>query len=246
MSNLADQYYQNVRTQLETLVRTQREAIDLAAKLFSECLLQQRWIYLFGTGHSHVLAEELFYRAGGLPCIRPILCPDLMLHESAVESTAIERRIERVPTILQDYAMEADDVLVIASNSGRNAVPVELAIQAAALGVTVIAIVNRRHSERFDSRHPSGKKLKDVASLMLDNCGVPGDACVSLPDSDLKTGAASTVTGIVLLQMIVCATIEKAREAGWQPQLFQSANAGRESDNAVIIERLRRENVRHL
>ena len=244
--NLAETYYQTVRAQLDALIRTQTDVIDLASDLIGSCLLNQRWVYVFGTGHSHMLAEELFYRAGGLPCIRPVLCPDLMLHESAVASTEKERQLERVPSILREYPMTDGDVLIVASNSGRNAVPVELAMAASELGVDTVAIINRRHSESFSARHPSGKKLGDVADVVLDNCGVPGDACVPLRGSDCAIGAASTVTGAVLLQTIACAAVDKALEAGWQRRVFQSANAEREEDNRALIDELRAQGVRHL
>ena len=141
--------------------------------------------------------------------------------------------------------MAAGDVLVIASSSGRNAVPVELARRARERRVEVIALVNLRHSEAFPSRHESGKKLPDVASLTIDNCGVVGDACVPLPDTERAIGAASTVTGATILEMITCAAIEKALREGWQAEFFASANAGREADNDALIEKLRRD-VKHL
>ncbi len=244
--SLADTYFKTVHDQLDAIARSQRPIIAQVAEHVSACLLENRWWYLFGTGHSHMLAEELFYRAGGLPCIRPILCPDLMLHESAVTSTMKERQLERAASILKAYPMQADDLLLIASNSGRNAVPVELAKQALERGVRVVALVNRRHSEQYPSRHPSGKTLADLAEMVLDNGGVPGDACVSLPETDIRIGGASTITGVMLLQMIACEAVEKAMASGWKPEVFQSANAGREEANAQILARLRRAEVRHL
>ncbi|MEM7232267.1 MAG: SIS domain-containing protein [Planctomycetota bacterium] len=243
--NLASQYHAKVSEQLREIAETQTEAIEQAASELGRTIVEGHWLYLFGTGHSHMLAEELFYRAGGLHRIRPMLFPPLMLHESAYRSTEIERDANVVDQLLKDYPIGPDDLLLIASNSGRNAVPVELALRAMELGARVIALTNRRHAAAFPSRHPSGKKLSEVATLSIDNCGVVGDACVPVPDHSLNVGAASTVTGAAIVQMIACGAVEFAVERGWKPQVFASANAGQEAENDALVQDLLG-TVRHL
>lgn len=237
---LADRYLETIREQLESVAATQREAIERVSGWCADCLGTERWIYLFGTGHSHLLAEELFYRAGGLTRVVPMLHGPLMLHESAAESTRFERDIGLVEGLLETYPIDAGDVLVVASNSGRNPVPVELALQAAARGARVCAIVNRRHGERWPSRHPSGKRLADVAEIGIDNCGVPGDACVPVPALNASVGASSTVVGAAILQMIACGAVEKAMEQGVKPEVFMSSNADdAEAHNAGLLKSYR-------
>ncbi len=242
---LANQYWETVRDQLDAIRETQTGAIESAGRLFSEVLQSERWIYLFGTGHSHMLAEELFYRAGGLVRIKPMLNDALMLHVSASESTAVERDLSVVADLLEQYPVARGDVLLIASNSGRNPVPVELALRAQARGVPVVGVVNRRHSAAFPSRHESGKKLGEVADVVIDNCGVVGDACVPLGPGQGTTGAASTVTGALILQMIACEAIERAMAQGWLPEIFTSSNGENEDHNADLVARYRGQ-VRHL
>ena len=236
---LAEIFLTRVLEQLQALARTQREGIEQAAGWFADALASEHWIYLFGTGHSHMLAEELFYRAGGLARVVPMLYEPLMLHASASESTRWERDIEVVPRLFERYPIQAEDVLVVASNSGRNAVPVELALQARRRGARVVAIVNRQQCERWPSRHPSGQRLSEVAELVLDNCGVEGDACVPVPELGLSVGPTSTIAGAALLQMIVCGAVEKAIERGLHPEIFCSSNTVGDDTNAAILAKYR-------
>src|SRR5437773_11405350 len=120
--NAYEKYYAVARAQLEKVFATQREAIDHAAFWLGEALANDRWLYAFGTGHSHMLAEEIFYRAGGLAHASPMLEDLLMLHKEAIEATYLERREGYAAQLLKQYPMEGGDVLIVASNSGRNAV----------------------------------------------------------------------------------------------------------------------------
>ena len=103
----------------ERIAEDGADSIERAAALFSDALTENKKIFLFGTGHSHILAEELFYRAGGLVKIQPILEPSLMLHISASESTAAERAEGIAQRLFDDYKVGKNDVIVIISNSGK-------------------------------------------------------------------------------------------------------------------------------
>ena len=233
--NLAGKYYQAVKGQIEALGDSQMTQIETAAGWFAEAMNAGRLVYFFGTGHSPLLAEELFYRAGGLARVVPMLHPPLMLHESASTSTQAERDPDVVGELLKQYPMTGGDVLVVASNSGRNACPVELAMVAKERSVRTIAVLNSEHSAKWASRHPSGKRLGDVVDLVIDNCGVEGDACILLPGSGLSVGATSTVSGCVIMQMIACRVAEMLDASGSQPELYQSSNADNDQRNAAMI-----------
>ncbi len=239
---LAEKYLQTVKGQIEALGNSQVASVETAAGWFAEAISAGRLVYIFGTGHSHMLAEELFYRAGGLASIVPMLQPQLMLHESASASTQAERDSEIVRKLLQQYPMSSGDVLVVASNSGRNACPVELSMAAKGRSVRTIALLNAAHGTKWASRHPSGKRLGDVADLVIDNCGVEGDACVPLPGSDLSVGATSSVTGCLIMQMIACRATEMLYAAGTPPDLYQSSNANNDQRNAAIITEYKQNN----
>jgi uncharacterized phosphosugar-binding protein len=245
LASAVDQYYSTVQRQLSEVRRTQWENIQQAAQWVSQALINNRRIYAFGTGHSHALAQEVFYRAGGLVCATPILDEKLMLHVSAAESSDWERKEGYAAEILARYPVAAGDILFVASNSGRNAVPIEMAIVARARGLKVIAITSRQHSAQFASRHSSGKKLAEVANLVIDNCGVPGDACVSVPGLSQKVGATSTITGALIINLIMVEATAQAVAAGVKPEIYASSNTDADGYNEALVAKYKRL-IRHL
>ena len=136
-------YLQQIRTLIDTLAGTQAGALSAGAEAIADALKNGRFLYAFGTGHSHMMALELFYRAGGLARVCPILDTALMLHDGAVKSSFVERVEGYAAEVLARYPLQKGDVLLIASNSGRNAVPIEMAREAKARGATVIALTSR-------------------------------------------------------------------------------------------------------
>ncbi len=230
------EYLRNVQTILNEIISTQTDAIEAAAAAFARTLENGHEIFLFGTGHSHMLAEELFYRAGGLVNIRPVLETALMLHESASKSTEMERLPGYADILFESYGMAPGDLIVIISNSGRNGVCVDLALLAKKAGMTVIALTNLRHSNASVSRHPSGKKLYELADIVLDNCGCVGDAVVYFEALGRNASATSTVTGAAVLNAVTAGCIEQMLAHGFTPEVFCSSNVdGGDEINAALI-----------
>ena len=230
-------YFQSITTKLKAAFSQEKEIL-LAAEWISAAIAAEAWIYISGTGHSHILAEELFYRAGGFTRVIPILDPALMLHENASQSTEIERIEGYATKILAPYEFKASDVFIICSNSGRNAVPIEMVQIAKSAGVKVIAITNLNHSKSVDSRHSSGLKLYEIADLVIDNYGEIGDASIELKNLHSKVGATSTVIGTALLQAISVQATQILLEKGIQPELFNSANTSKGAmDNELLTEK---------
>lgn len=240
-----DRYHQVVVQQLDTALASQRPALEAAAELLAAALAADRYLYAFGTGHSHLLAEEIFYRAGGLARAAAILDPPLMLHEGAAESSDRERRSGYAAELLARYPLAPGDVLVIASNSGRNAVPVEMALAARERGLHTIAITSLAHSRAFASRHPSGQRLFEVAELVLDNGGVVGDAALDLAGLPRQVGPTSTLVGAFLLNALVVRAIELALARGHVPEVYASSNADVPGWNEALVARYRGR-LRHL
>lgn len=220
-----------VRGQLEAALGGQREVLSLAADCVADALLAGRWLYVAGTGHSHLLALELFYRAGGLVRAVPMLDEDLMLHRSASRSSALERESGRAAAMLDRYGVGAGDVLWVVSNSGRNAVPVEWAMLARERGARVLALTSMQHARAHGSRHASGKRLFEVADVVLDNAGVEGDAAVELAPG-LRMGATSTAVGAAIMQALVAEAASRAMARGWRPEVYRSSNGSGEAENA--------------
>lgn len=233
------EYFAQVSRVLQKVSETQAGAVEKAAQAVAEALLQDRMIYTFGTGHSHMLAEELFYRAGGLVRVYPILDDPLMLHINASRSSKMERLSGYAHTLLEDGPkLQKGDVLFLFSNSGRNAVPLEMAIEARQLGVTTACITNLTHSSQVTSRHPSGKKLYELCDIVIDNCGCVGDAAVQVGDQ--VCGPTSTAIGAAILQAIVCGAVERVQQAGKKPEVFCSSNVdGGDAVNEGYIEKYR-------
>ncbi|MBQ5824463.1 MAG: sugar isomerase domain-containing protein, partial [Clostridia bacterium] len=121
------EYIDNCRSIIEKISTEGKESIERTADLFTETMISGKRLYLFGTGHSHMLAEELFYRAGGLVNVQPILVEPLMLHISASDSTTAERVEGYADKIFAEYRLSKDDTIIIISNSGRNGVIVDMA-----------------------------------------------------------------------------------------------------------------------
>ena len=233
----ADRYFTNLSDLLARVWKNQGPAMETAARHIAEAVRNGHMLYTFGTGHGHLLALELFYRAGGLAPVCPILDEKLMLHISAAGSTLEERDEAWVPRLLERYPLSAGDVLIIASNSGRNAVPVLLARAARERGVYVIALTSLQHSSSVSGRNPAGLRLFETADLVLDNGGIPGDAAILFSDQT-RTGATSTAVGAAILQAVICRVHEIALEEGSPADFFVSSNIdGGDAVNNRLVEK---------
>lgn len=217
-------YIENIQNQITLILGNQMDKIDSAGQIIANTIMNGGYVYTFGTGHSHMMAEELFYRAGGLVKVYPIFEEALMLHNGAIKSTAMERLDDYAKLIMDRYECCKNDCLIIASNSGRNSVNVEMVHAAHEKGMKVIALTNLNHSKELDSRHSSGLKLYQLADVVLDNQGCLGDASIHIPQLDRNIGATSTSTGALLLNATVVSAIETMIEQGHIPEVFSSSN----------------------
>jgi len=238
----ATAYMDAVRAILDQIGGAQIAAIDAAATAVVNSLECDGLIYLFGTGHSHMMAEEGHYRAGGLGAVCPILSSGLMLHESAAAGTTIERTRGMGPAVLSRYDLSERDTIFIFSNSGVNAAPVETALAAREAGATVVAIVSADYAATVAPRI-DGNKLTDVADIVIDNKGVPGDSLVDIGDTGLRTGPASTVSGAFILNAVLTEAIWRMAEVGQTPPIYISANMpGAMAHNEALVARFRPRN----
>jgi len=220
----AERYIDLVAGKLNDLAHSQMERIGEGARAMAATMMANRLIHVFGTGHSHMLAEEMFYRAGGLVQVNPILDDGLMLHRDAVSSTDLERLEGYAAVLFHRQPVDAKDTAIIVSNSGRNAVVVEMAALFREAGATVIAITSLTHSRKVASRHSSGKKLYDVADIVIDNMSHYGDAALQIDGTAIVTGPTSTVVGAAIVNMLAAEAIGLCVEAGVEPAVFASSN----------------------
>ncbi|MEV4267618.1 SIS domain-containing protein [Kribbella sp. NPDC049584] len=220
----AEEYFGKALAIAHQAAETQLGAIRVAAGLVAEALAGGKRFWVFGTGHSHALAEELYGRAGGLADVRAILEPGLMLHEGLQKSSLLERLPGLAAVLLEVNQLASGDVVLIASNSGRNAVPVEFALGARERGAQVIALTSLAHTTSTTSRAPGGQRLFETADVVIDNCGVPGDALIEVPGSPELTGATSTTVGAMLVQALTVEIVTRLAERGETPNVLRSLN----------------------
>lgn len=224
MATVAKKYLEYVAEILNKTIDTQEEALENAAEIVSKSCENGGRFYVFGSGHSHMVAEEIYIRAGGLAYVRAILSPELMLHEMPNKSTWLERLDGYSEALLKLYKVDEKDTIMIVSNSGRNSVPVEMALGAKALGAKVIAMTSMEHSTQTTSRHKSGKKLYEIADVVLDNGAKKGDAAFYIEGLETPTGPTSDAIGIALAQALIASTIDKLVRAGHDAPVFKSSN----------------------
>lgn len=229
-------YLNNIYSLLKNMENTQEETIDRVAEVCAECIEQGGLLYFFGTGHSHMICEEPFYRAGGLTCIYPILETDLMLHEGASKSSGYERLEGLGNLVVSNTPLGRGDVLFVASNSGRNCVVIDAAMEAEKRGAVTVAITSMNHTTQVASRHSSGLNLYQVCDYVLDNGGELGDASVELAGLGQKIAPTSSVMDITLVNLILVNTVELLLKKGIKPPVFMSANtdAGDEANRDIL------------
>ena len=224
MTGVISTYYESVADILAKISKCELTNIEAAAELAANALAVDEIVFVAGSGHSHLIAEEGFYRAGGIAALQAILEPRLMLHDGAVASTAAERESGLAARVIADYPVTAGSTVVVVSNSGRNAYPIEMALESRARGAKVIAITSLAMARSVPSRHPSGKLLADVADVVIDNHVPIGDAVLELPLSAQKMGPTSTIAGAFIINAIMAEAVERAKRAGCTLDVYSSAN----------------------
>jgi uncharacterized phosphosugar-binding protein len=222
-----------VRDQLDRIEASQGPAIDQAAELIAASLRKDGVLQVFGTGHSEALAMELSGRAGGLIPTNKLALRDVIIFGGADPDLLADPKAERDPELARRVwelaPIGPDDVLVIGSQSGGNGSIVEMAVIAREKGHSVIAITSQEHSERITSRHPSGKRLFELADVVIDNAAPYGDAVLDLPNGG-KVCAISSVGNAVIAQLIVAGVTARLLAADFEPPIYLSMNIA-EGDN---------------
>lgn len=238
-----DTYYKTLLNILETINTTQRSKMENAAKIVSETINNNGIIYVFGCGHSHLVALDSFYRAGGLANVSAVLDTDLMLHNGAAKSSHMEKMSGLAGAIIKRYCMTPNDTLVIISTSGKNAVPVEMAIEAGKIGVKTIGIVS---SAYFKDEKKAGKLLYECVDTYVDNCVPHGDAVIDIYHTKAKMGSVSTVASSFILQSILLDAAEKSARNNIELPVYMSGNVddGAEYNKKIIDKFLPR--IKHL
>ena len=245
-----DAYAARLREVQESVLSEERPSLLEAARLLAGSLdgdEPDRMIHVFGCGHSHLMAEEAFWRAGGLVPVHPILDPNLTLLGGR-RTSPLERLEGYARVLLAGEDLRAGEVMVVFSNSGINALPIEVALAAKEAGLRVVAVTSLAHSRSVEPRHSGGRRLFELADVAIDTHVPTGDAAVYL--SELAGGAEghrvaplSTAIGALVWNALVAEIAYLRAISGVEPSFFLSQNIlGGDEANEVLISRYRPRN----
>lgn len=229
------EYIDGLQAVLERIKQEQARNIDKAGRLVADALSAGGIVHTFWTGHSHLVADEAFFRAGGIAAVNPILDERLIFLKGALESSRAEKESGLAHSLIEGEQVRAEDVAIIISNSGRNAVPLEMALEMQARGLKVIAITNLAQSKSSGSRHSSGKKLYELADIAIDNCVPAGDALLTLPGLASPLGPSSTVAGATIINSIIIEAVAELLRRGEQVPVLPSANIDGVSEQTLRV-----------
>lgn len=235
-------YLKTVSEQLAAL-GDQAEVLDAAAEAIAASIAADGLLHVFGTGHSHLIAAELFYRAGGLGAVNAVLIEGLLLHAGAELSTTMERTPGLGRIIFERMNARPSDTLLVVSNSGSNIISRELVGLAREHGMTTIALVSKAHAAaRAAAATDSGaaQGIDQLADIVLDNGGIPGDAAIQVAGVDRPMGPTSTVLGTAIANILAMTAAQKLAAMGVTPDVFTSSNVpGGDEANAATLKRYR-------
>jgi uncharacterized phosphosugar-binding protein len=238
-----DNYLQAINKLQTRVVEGQRAKLIQAAEKMAETTKRDHRIFLFGTGHSHMLTEEGFYRAGGLANVVPLLSEHFMLHHLPQLGSRLERTPGLADVILDRYDPQAGEMLFIFSNSGVNRLPVEMALRGRERGLFAVSISSLAYAQQAPLSD-LGLRLDQAVDLALDNGGEPGDALLELPSLRWRVAPSSTVIGAMLWNCLVSETASLLLASGMEPPIFVSINIpGAAEHNQALMEKWRPLNI---
>ncbi|MCL4560910.1 MAG: SIS domain-containing protein [Chloroflexi bacterium] len=252
----ANKFLSAFREVLERIETTQTESIHTAAGWVAEAIMADRFGVLFGSGHSFIPTMDVYPRIGSFPGWLPIheLSTSYVSRVSGDIGLRQSLFLEKIEgfgkLILENYALQPPDVMVVISNSGVNTMGVEVALEAKKRGLKTIGVTSMSHSVDGKSFHSSGKRLFEAVDLTLDNCVPKGDALVEIPGFPARVASASTIADCILLQSVAAETAQILSEHGYIPPVFPSHNEkmSREESEAAdrLIERFYEEDARRV
>ena len=224
----ADRYFQEAIARLSALLEGQRDALDRAAALCTDAIAADGLVHLFGVGHSRMMAEEMTPRQGCYVGWHTIVELGLTYHNVIVgpnglrQSLHLEKTLGYAEQILRNFAFGPKDVMIVISTSGIREIIIEMAEGAKKRGLGVIALLSKAHCAQAKPAHPSGKKLIDVADVVLDNGAPIGDSLLAIEGCKNKTGPMSTLGGAMVMNMLRCEVAQRLMDRGIEPVFLPS------------------------
>ncbi len=243
LSNGQEQYLKEFERCI-ALLRSQKNVFDVVSTKIFESLKSEGILHVFGSGHSHSFAEEMFHRAGGLVPVNALLEEHLMPHAGPSQVGPMERLVGVGTIIFNKYDLRKGEVLLLASNSGINAATVELAEKAKQAGLTTVGITSLTHSKGVPAR--SGKKLYEVVDHVIDTGTPVGDACVMLSGLPVKVAPLSGAVSLVIGELITAQVAEIFSQNKLEAPVYQSANTPGGDERNKALENKFKSRIRFL
>src|SRR4051812_3727873 len=229
MTDVLKQYLAAARAALDAIEAEELDPIRAAAERFASSILKGRLVHVFGTGHSRMAVEEMFPRYGSFPGFHPIVELSMSYHNPVVGANGQRQAmfLENVqgfgPVLWRNFATSPDDALLAISSSGCNAVTIDVAIEAKARGMFVAALTSLANADASTSKHESGRKLHEVADLVLDQQAPPGDSAVWISGLETPVSPLSSITGCTIINLIKADVARRLTEAGHPPRVLTSS-----------------------
>ena len=215
-----EQYFAVMNEIVHKVQDTQLDNVLKAAKILKSCVKEGGIIHLFGAGHSHLITEDVFWRASTLANIHAIIEPSISGVSEISKAGKLEN-LEGYGQIIVEYnRIQKNDAMICISNSGNKAVTIDVAKYCQEKGIPVIVITNVAYSDYLRSAHSSGKKLKDFADVVLDNCSAVGDTALHIDGLEEGVGSTSTIPSCYLLTSLIAQTVELLVQDGYHPDVY--------------------------
>lgn len=235
---LYEKFHNNVQKYLLDICHDEKENMLKAVEIMSQVIAHDGLIYTFGTGHSHMVAEEVFYRAGGLVPLYAIIEDGISGNHDVTKSEFTERLHGYAKCIMDYHKPTSNDCMIIISESGRNAVPVEMAMECKKRHIPCIAITGVTYSMGQSSRHESGKRLCEIADIVIDNHTEFGDTCMKIEGVAQPVGPTSNIAADFIIHSLIIETIGKCHQLGIEVPIFYSGNLdGAREKNDLMLEK---------
>jgi uncharacterized phosphosugar-binding protein len=223
------QYRERITEILNGIFTTQAENIEKAATVMADCVAGKGLVHLFGSGHSVLPVQDIFPRYGAFPGFRPMMDPRLMWTNVIGSGGAkgllwLERREGYAQVLFENEPIRSGDVMVVFSHGGLNAAGIEVAIESKKRGLTVIAVTSMCNYRQRQATHSSGKKLVDVADIVIDNCCPSEDALVKVDGWKAPVAASSTVATVMISMQLVAQLATELAGRGITLPVFVSPN----------------------
>jgi uncharacterized phosphosugar-binding protein len=238
----ASQFFSAFRNVFNQIEETQLENISKVAQWGADAIAADHLIFLFGSGHSFIPTMDTYPRIGCYPGWAPIhelstsYMPTILGNQALRQALFLEKVEGFGRVVLENYRLDPKDVMIVISNSGVNAMGIDVALSAREQGLKTVAITSLAHSSESYSRHSSGKRLFEVCDEVIDTCVPRGDALVTIPGFPHKVASASTIAACIIMQSLVAEVAQNLDERGIRLPVFPSHNAGMTPEQRATID----------